>query len=495
MIAEHLPALQVVLPLVAAPLIVLLRSDTAAWLVATLVSVAAFGIAVALAIAVADAGAISYAIGSWPPPWGIEYRVDALSAFMLVLVAGTGALVMPYARASVAAELPGHQVYLFYAMYCLCLAGLLGIVITGDLFNIFVFMEISSLSTYVLIALGRQRRALLAAFQYLIVGTIGATFYVIGIGLLYLVTGSLNIVDVAARLQGVTEVRPLLAALAFITVGLGLKLALFPLHQWLPNAYAYAPSVVTTFLAATATKVSVYVLIRFYFLVFGHAFALDGLPLRSLLVGLSAAAIVAMSLVALFQPDLKRMLAYSSVAQIGYITLGLGLANAAGLTGSLAHLVNHGVTKGALFLLAGGIAFCCGSTSIADLRGLSRRMPWTAFAFVVAGLSLIGVPGTAGFTSKWFLVEGALENGQTWIVVLIVASSLLAVAYVWRVVEAMYLTLPDAPVPAQAPTAASLPMRASMAVAVALTVVLGFVTAYNVGYARRAVALLLEGIA
>jgi multicomponent Na+:H+ antiporter subunit D len=252
--------------------------------------------------------------------------------------------------------------------------------------------------------------------------------------------------------------------------------------------------VVTTFLAATATKVSVYVLIRFYFLVFGHAFALDGLPLRSLLVGLSAVAIVAMSLVALFQPDLKRMLAYSSVAQIGYITLGLGLANAAGLTGSLAHLVNHGVTKGALFLLAGGIAFCCGSTSIADLRGLSRRMPWTAFAFVVAGLSLIGVPGTAGFTSKWFLVEGALENGQTWIVALIVASSLLAVAYVWRVVEAMYLALPDAPAPAPAPMAASVLMRGSTAVGVALTVVLGFVTTYNVGYARRAVALLLEGV-
>jgi multicomponent Na+:H+ antiporter subunit D len=214
--------------------------------------------------------------------------------------------------------------------------------------------------------------------------------------------------------------------------------------------------------------------------------------LRPLLVGLSAAAIVTMSLVALVQPDLKRMLAYSSVAQIGYITLGLGLANAAGLTGAIAHLANHGITKCALFLLAGGIALSCGSTSIASLRGLAHRMPWTAFGFVVAGLSLIGVPGTAGFTSKWFLVEGALEDGQVWVVVLVVASSLLAVAYVWRVVEAMYLAEPDAP--AQTPTRAPLLMRAPTALAVALTVVLGLVTAYNVGYARRAVELLLEGI-
>ena len=495
MIAEHLPALQVVLPLVAAPLIVLLRRDTAAWLVATLVSVAAFGIAVALALAVADAGAISYAIGSWPPPWGIEYRVDALSAFMLVLVAGTGALVMPYARASVAAEVPGHQVYLFYAMYCLCLAGLLGIVITGDLFNIFVFMEISSLSTYVLIALGRQRRALLAAFQYLIVGTIGATFYVIGIGLLYLVTGSLNIVDVAARLQNVTELRPLLAALAFITVGLGLKLALFPLHQWLPNAYAHAPSVVTTFLAATATKVSVYVLIRFYFLVFGHAFALDGLPLRSLLVGLSAVAIVAMSLVALFQPDLKRMLAYSSVAQIGYITLGLGLANAAGLTGSLAHLVNHGVTKGALFLLAGGIALLL--RQHVD-RGPARTLPAHALDRVRvrhrrpvadrrAGhgrIHLEVVPGRGRARERADLDRRA-DRGE------LAARGRLRLAGGGSDVPR---SAGCAGACARA-KAASMLMRASTAVAVALTVVLGFVTAYNVGYARRAVALLLEGIA
>src|SRR3970282_338557 len=187
-------------------------------------------------------GAVSYHLGSCPPPWGIEYRVDALSAFVLVLVSGIGVVTALYAWRSIAAELPRDQLYLFYALYCLCLSGLLGMTATGDAFNLFVFMEIASLSSYVLIALGRDRRALLAAYQYLILGTIGATFYVIGVGLLYLMTGTLNIADMAERLAPVDHARPVLAGLAFVTVGVSLKLALFPLHFWLPNAYAHAPS-------------------------------------------------------------------------------------------------------------------------------------------------------------------------------------------------------------------------------------------------------------
>ncbi len=361
---EHLPALQVVLPLVAAPLIVLARSPRFAWLATTAVSYACLVIAALLATRVATLGAFSYALGSWAPPWGIEYRVDALSAFVLVAVALTASFVAPYARRSIAAELDADRQYLMYAMYCLCLAGLLGITVTGDAFNLFVFLEISSLASYVLIALGRRRQALVAAFQYMLMGTVGATFYVIGVGLLYLVTGTLNLADLAERLRGVEDLRPVLAALAFITVGIGLKLALFPLHQWLPNAYAYAPSMATAFLAATATKVSVYVLLRFYFTVFDPAALFDRLPTRETFLALSVAAMILASLVAVFEREVKRLFAWSSVAQIGYITLGIGLENHAGLTGSIAHLLNHGVTKGAIFLLLGGVALRSGAASI-----------------------------------------------------------------------------------------------------------------------------------
>jgi len=490
-IAEHLPALQVVVPLAAAPLIVLLRHPGIAWALAVAASVFAFGASVALALEVARTGVISYAMGNWPPPWGIEYRVDALSAFVLVLVSAIGALVAPYAWRSVAAELPRAQHYLFYAVYCLCLAGLLGMTITGDAFNLFVFMEIASLSMYVLIALGRDRRALLASYQYLVLGTIGATFYVIGVGLLYLATGTLNIADLAARLPQIGGTRPVLAALSFITVGVSLKLALFPLHLWLPNAYAYAPSAATALLAATATKVSVYVLLRFYFTVFGAALVVDALPVSEILIGLSIAAVVTASLVALWQANLKRLLAYSSVAQIGYITLGVGLATRDGLTAAVVHLFNHGITKGALFLLVGGIALRAGGVGFERLQGLARTMPLTCLGVTLAGLSLIGVPGTAGFISKWYLVLGALEAGHWWLAGLVVLTSLIAVAYVWRFVEAAYLSEP----PAGKASAGEAPW--SMLVVswalVAACIWFGFDTSFTVGGAQRAALLMLGG--
>jgi len=490
-IGDHLPALQVVVPLLAAPLMVLVRRGTFAWLLAVAVSWTAFAIALALAFKVREAGPISYAMGSWPPPWGIEYRVDALNSFVLVLVSLVAAMVAPYARASVAAELPRDQHYLFFAMYSLCLAGLLGIAITGDAFNLFVFLEISSLSTYVLVALGRDRRALLAAFQYLVLGTIGATFYVIGVGLLYLMTGTLNLADMALRLREVGEIRPVLAALAFITAGIGLKLALFPLHFWLPNVYAFAPSAITAFLAASATKVSVYVLLRFYFLVFGVPLVFGRMPMAEILIALSVLAVVSASLVAVFQRDLKRLFAYSSVAQIGYITLGMGLANEPGLTGAVVHLFNHGLTKGAIFLLLGGVALRAGSTSLARVAGLARTMPLTSFGIVLGGMSLIGIPGTAGFISKWYLVLGAIALGQWWLVALLVASSLIAVAYVWRFVEMAYLREPQSAVAAldEAPVSMLVPAW----IMIAGCVYFGLDTSFPLEGARLAAGFLLGG--
>ena len=321
-------------------------------------------------------------------------------------------------------------------------------------------------------------------------GTIGATFYVIGIGFLYLITGTLNLADLAVRIAAVQDPRPVIAALAFITVGIGLKLALFPLHQWLPNAYAYAPSVVTAFLAATATKVSLYVLIRFYYVVFANAAIFQPLRTADVLLALSVVGIVAMSLVAVFQSDFKRMLAYSSVAQIGYIVLGIALTNDAGLTGGIAHLFNHGVTKGALFLLAGGIALRSGSTSFDVIAGLGQRMPITSLGIVIAGLSLIGIPATAGFTSKWYLIAGSLERGYWWLAALIVASSLIAVAYVWRFVEAAYLRAPgpDAPRRGEMPLSMLLPAW----LMVAGCIYFGIWTSFNVGFAGEAAAQLLH---
>ena len=318
-VLTHLPILQVVAPLLGALLAGLLRRGGAAFWLTLIVSWTLPFISGAMLWQVLASGPISYHLGGWEPPFGIEYRVDLLNAFVLMLISAIGAVVAPFAHRSVGFEIAEDKQAWFYCMYLLCLTGLLGIAVTGDAFNVFVFLEISSLSTYVLIALGCDRRALLAAFQYLIIGTIGATFYVIGVGFLYLLTGSLNMVDIAARLGSATpeQMPAVVAALAFITVGVSLKLALFPLHVWLPNAYAYAPSWITAFLSATATKVAIYLLIRFYFSIFGVAIDIRALPVTEIIIALSIAAMFIASFIAIFETDLKRMFAYSSVAQIG----------------------------------------------------------------------------------------------------------------------------------------------------------------------------------
>ena len=487
-VMAHLPALQVVVPLMAAPLTVLLRRRDLAFGVALVASWTALVIAVLLWLQVEAGGTLSYAIGNWPPPWGIEYRVDRLNAFVLVLVAGLAAVVLPYSRASIEAEVSSEQHYLFYTMFVLCLTGLLGMAITGDAFNIFVFLEISSLSSYVLIALGRDRRALVASYQYLIMGTIGATFFVIGIGLLYLLTGTLNLVDLGRRLALVDNPRPVLAALAFITVGLSLKLALFPLHQWLPNAYAYAPTAVAAFLSGTATKVAVYVLIRLYYSVFSDAQAFAIVPTEQMLLILGLLGAFAASTIAIFQSDLKRLFAYSSVAQIGYIVLGISFHSVNGLTASIVHLAMHGLAKAAVFMLLGGVALVMGGTTLARVQGLGYRMPFTSLGIVICGLSLVGVPGTGGFISKWHLILAALERGQWWLAFLIVGSSLLAAAYVWRFIEAAYFNEPRKDIgDARVPWSMALPAL----LLVAASVVFGLYSSVVLESARAAAVMLL----
>lgn len=487
----HLPILQVVLPLIAAPLMILVRRGALAWLIAVLVSALALAIATALFVQTASGEVISYAIGNWPPPWGIEYRIDAANAFVLLLVSLVGLVVMLYSPRSIAAEIPEEQHYLFYTMYALCLAGLLGMTATGDAFNVFVFLEISALSTYVLIAMGRDRRALMASYQYLIMGTIGATFIVIGVGLIYLATGTLNMADMAARLPEVSEQRSVRAALAFLTVGVSLKLALFPLHLWLPNAYTYAPSAVSAFLAATATKVSIYVLLRFYYSVFGSAFVFEVLPVGRVLLVLALAAMFAASTVAIFQHDVKRMFAYSSVAQIGYITLGIALGSETGLIGALVHLFNHALTKGAIFLLLGGVALRLGGVRFDGIAGIGRVMPLTSFGIVIGGLSLIGVPGTAGFVSKWYLIRAALGEGAWWLALLIVLSSLLAVVYVWRFVETAYFRQPSTELARL--KEAPLSMLAMGWLMIGACVYFGVDTDVTLGGAGRAASALMRG--
>ena len=490
---EHLPILPIIVPLLAAPLCLLFGQRNICWVIATLASAISFIASILLLNQVFEVGALSYQMGGWPPPWGIEMRIDAASALVLLIVSGLSTLGLIYANQSVAHEIGEEKQALFYTAFLLCLTGLSGIVITGDAFNLFVFLEISSLATYALVSLASDRRSLLAAFRYLVMGTLGATFILIGVGMLYAKTGTLNMLDLAAQIEAHDGSRTIKTGMVFILVGVSIKLALFPLHQWLPSAYAYAPSAVSAFLAGTATKVAVYVLLRFIFTVVGADYVFGQVGIELILLVLALLAIFKCSYTAVLQQNVKKLLAYSSVAQIGYIVLGVSLASAAGLTAGLLHIFNHALMKGALFMAVGAVFYRVGSVEIKDFVGLGRQMPWTMAAFAVGGLSLIGVPLTAGFVSKWYLVSAALSQ-ENWLVAgLVLLGSLLAVVYVGRVLEAAYFRASDEAT-SKAVKEAPLGMLLPMWVLVLANIYFGIDTELSVGTAEQATQWFIEGV-
>lgn len=445
----HAAPLLVVVPMLAAPFLVFVPSGRIAWFVAILATLASFVFALILLgdVQSTPGGVVSYALGGWEPPFGIEFRVDALNILILLIVTGIGFLAAVFSRPTVMAEIRHEKHPFFYSAYLVCFTGLCGVAITGDAFNLFVFLEISSISTYVLVALGasRDRRALPAAFQYLVMGTIGATFYVIGVGFLYAATGTLNMADLAEQMPDLADSRTVQAGFAFIIVGLGLKAAMYPLHQWLPNAYTYAPSFVTVFLSATATKVALYALVRYLFTVFQPDFSFEALAFGYLLMPLGVAAMVVCSFQAVFQTDVNRTLAYSSVAQVGYMLLGISMGTVAGLSAGLFHLFNHALMKGGLFMAVAAVVLTYQGATLKDFAGLGKSAPWTMTAFAICGFSLIGVPLTAGFQSKVQLIAASYDAGLWWAAALIVFSSVLAVIYMGRILEAVFFKAPDNP--------------------------------------------------
>lgn len=498
---EHLPALIIVAPLILAlfiPMIGIFRRE-AGWYIALAATFLAFIISLLLLKEVMTVGTITYEFGGWAAPIGIVYVVDYLNSFILVIVAFIGFMGAIYAKKSVEFEIDEIKWPQFYTLYILFIVGMMGIVITGDIFNIYVFIEITSLSGYALIASGRKRAALLASYNYLILGSIGASFILIGIGYLYMVTGTLNMADLRMRLPELYDSTTVRTAFAFFTVGLSLKMALFPLHIWLPNAYAKSPSAVSGVMAATSTKVFAYVLIRFLFNVFSIDISVMDIPITEILLVVSAVAILAGSILAMSQTNIKRMLAYSSVGQIGYIILGAAIANEISMSGSLLHILNHALMKGALFFVVGIVVYKIGTEKISDLSGLGRKMPITMGAFTIGALSMIGVPLTVGFTSKWYLVLGAMQSGLWIFVAVILLSSLLTTVYFWRIVEMIYFGKESTPV-SELEAARFVPCEAPVGMLIPTVILAGLCIFFGVAayipatITQKAAAILLGGI-
>jgi multicomponent Na+:H+ antiporter subunit D len=482
-IREHLPVLLVVVPLLGALIAPLLGGPRRAWTLAVAVTSSCLVGALLLLSRVLREGTVEYALGGWAAPEGITYRIDALNALFLVVVSAIAAVVTVPGWLTPPGGIGRHRLGFFYSVYLLCLTGLLGMAITGDAFNLYVLLEVSSLATYALVAMGRHRRARLAAFNYLILGSLGATFILLGIGYLYALTGTLDMMDMAQRLRDVPPNRALAAAFAFLVVGLFLKSALFPLHSWLLDAYTQAPASVAALLSGTATKVAHYTLIRFGYSILGAERFLDELPGRPLLLVLASLAILYGSWAAIRQVHAGRLLAYSSVAQGGYIVLGIALGTTAGLTAALVHVLGHAAAKGGLFLALGAVRNRAGHVDLPTLQGLGRRMPFTAAALGFGSAGLVGMPLTAGFVSKWLLVTACLEAGLWPLVLVIVAGALLAALYAWRLVAPLYVAEPTPDAPA---SEAPWPLVVPTWILIGANLAMGLFAALPVELARRA---------
>jgi len=438
MTASPFPILIIVVPLISAFLIILAgwfkKSLCYPFMLAAL-AVCAFS-SLAILQEVIHHGTLHYHLGNWDPPWGIEYVIDHLNGFVAAVVSIISLLIGISSKKMVEQAFPMRLPY-FYCLFLLQVTGLLGIVVTGDVFNLYVFLEISSLAGYALIAIGEDG-APFASFNYMIYGTLGACFYLLGVGYLYIVTGSLNMADLSRILPDLYHSKVVLMAFAFLVVGVAIKMALFPLHVWLPDAYTYAPSTVTSLVAPLTTKVGAYVLIRMMYTVFEPSFSTKVIPAATILSWVAFFAILFGCILALAQRDLKRMLAYVLIAEVGYIALGVGLGNRNGLTGAILHIMNDALMMACLFLIVAAITYKGWPRQIDQFNGLHRKMPVTMAALVISALSVIGIPPACGFFSKWYLVLGAIDAEQWSFATVLLLSSLLNAIIFFKVIERAY---------------------------------------------------------
>ena len=385
-------------------------------------------------------GPLSHEFGGWAPPIGIEWVVDGLSGLLMVAISIVSLITLVHAGPLVEKELPG-RVIPFYSLSLLLVAALGGMVLTGDLFNLFVFLEIGSLASYVLVGVAGGR-SLHSAFRYLILGTIGASLYLLGVGYFYAETGTLNMADLAQRLPEVIDSRAVLTGLLFIVLGLAIKMGLFPLHGWLPDAYTYAPNSCTPLLTSVVTKVPLYAFVRIAFWVFGMTTVSTQIPILVVLGWVGAVAAIVGAYLAIWQENFKRMLAYSSVSSMGLFVLGFSLGTETGFAGGLFYVLADTLMKAALFGVAGAAVYQCDANTVADFVRLRRNMPWVSIALLVSALSMVGIPPTAGFFGKWYLVVGALEAEKYFAVATILITSMLTALYFFRMFQHMWAEEP-----------------------------------------------------
>ncbi|MFT4905588.1 MAG: multicomponent Na+:H+ antiporter subunit D [Natronomonas sp.] len=433
-------ALLIAVPIIAAvvPLLLSLRTTETGWYVAIVAAAVEAVLAAVVVRSVYAGNRLVHEVGGYPAPQGIELVVDGFSAPVIALIAVVSLGVLAFAYTG------GPRRNSFYSAYLLLVGGLMGVSVTGDLFNMFVFLEITGLATYALVAADRSGKSAIAALKYLILGTTGASLFLIGVGYALIATGTLNMVDLSEQLAGNYTSRVVIASFGFIVVGLSLKAAIFPLHTWQPDAYTYAPDTVTTFISALASTVAAYAIGRVILTVFTVRF-FEAVPLaQDVLLAFAGISIVAGSGLAAIQTEVKRMFAYSSVAQFGLVVAAFALATPTSVLGGVIHLVGHGLIKGGLFAAAAILASTHGARTVGDYARLGYRSPVSAATLGILAVALVGVPPSIGFLGKWYIGVGAVRAESWPIAVIVFLSTLLTLLYVARLLERLYFAAPDA---------------------------------------------------
>lgn len=439
----HLPVFVVILPLfVGFILPTLARRLRLVENLVIAVEVVSFVMAAALAVLLfkQNGSPIPYAMGGWPAPWGIRIIADNLGVLFLLVIAIVGLPIALYTKGNLREEVGGRsRTARFYALYLLLMGALAGMAVTNDLFNVFVLVEVATLSACGLVSAHRNPRAAEAAFNYLILATLGSGLVMGSIGFLYITTGHLNMEFAARELAQVWQHSPHVVwmAASFMLTGFGVKAAMFPLHVWLPDAHSMAPTPGSAVLSGLAVKGYLICLLKILYNVFGQTL-MRHFTMHHVLTAAGIAAILAGSILALRQDELKRRLAYSTVAQVGYIILGFGFVNQRGLAGSLFYLASHALIKSTLFLTAGAIISATGKTKVSELAGVGRKMPLTMGAFTVASLGLVGIPLFSGFVGKWHLLLGSFESGNFAAAAVILAGSVFCAAYLFPILRNAY---------------------------------------------------------
>lgn len=433
----HYPALIVVVLFIAAFAAPLLYRQgkmlTVYFIMAT--HIIALTMAVLLLINVQQHGPVLYHMGGWPPPWGIEFKADSLRLYMVIVVLTVSLWIFFYAVRDLQHELKIEVIGWYYTLYTVLVGAMAGMALTNDLFNLFVLMEIAAIAACAIISIKEDRACLEASFKYLILSAMGTGCFLLGVAMLYMVTGYLNYSFLQAALPEALALYPLniYTAAALFIVAFGTKAALFPLHVWLPDAHASAPSPSSAMLSGLVIKIYAFVFMLILYEVFPR-YLLEQIPLADIVLWLASFGVIFGSIYAMLQSDLKKMLAYSSIGQIAYIFMGIGLDHNLALVGGLYHIMVHAFTKAMLFMAAGVIIYSTGVRQIKDLASIGRVLPLTMLAFTIGSASMIGLPGTGGLISKWYLALSALESGRPVFVLVILAGSLLNAIYYMPIV-------------------------------------------------------------